>query len=161
MNDIHVKIAEVKIGTPGDMLRTCLGSCVGIVFVWKEKKIFGLAHCFLPEGNDQENPLGAKFVNQGIESLMSLMKIKKSDVAEIEVYMAGGANMMNRLIKTNKGQIGNHNIESATKYLDHHGFKIKKSDLGKDSGIKIIVDCTLGSVEFIRLEKTEFIIWKT
>lgn len=161
MSDVHVRIAEVKVGVPGDVLKTCLGSCVGIAFIWKEKNLCGLAHCFLPEGEDTTNPNGAKFVNQGIASLMTLMKIKKTDIENIEVYMAGGANMMNKLIKTNKGQIGKFNLDAAYKYLSEYGFKIKKSNVGHDSGIKMIIDCTNGTVEFARLDTINYdVIWK-
>ena len=152
MSEVHVKIAEVKIGSTGDILKTCLGSCVGIVFIWKEKDLCGLAHCFLPEGNDDLQEISARYVNQGIASLMTLMKIKKEDVQNIEVYIAGGCNMMTQLIKSNRGQIGKHNSDATAKWLAHYGFKIKKSDLGFDRGIKIHVNCTTGDVEFIRLE---------
>jgi chemotaxis protein CheD len=160
MSDVHVKIAEIKIGVPGDILRTCLGSCVGIVFVWKEKQLYGLAHCFLPEGQDQERAISAKYVDQAVVSLMTLMKIKKSDVENIEVYIAGGANMMNQLLKTKKAQVGKHNIEATYKNLGLYGFKIKQSNLGQETGIKIIVDCTSGSVEFVRLDPVEYVMWK-
>jgi chemotaxis protein CheD len=161
MNDIHVKIAEVKLGEPGDILRTCLGSCVGIVFAWKEKNLYGLAHCFLPEGEDGTNAISAKYANQAVTSLMTLMKIKKSDVENIEVYVAGGANMMNQLIKSSKAQIGKHNLESVAKNLALHGFKVKKSNTGQDTGIKIIVDCSEGTVEFVRLDHINYdVMWK-
>ena len=156
MNDIHVKIAEVKVGVPGDILRTVLGSCVGIVFIWEEMGICGLAHCFLPEGDDHEHPISARYVNQAIESLMTLMKIKKNDVEHIDVYVAGGANMMNKLLKTNKSQVGNENLKSAWKYLALHGFKVKKSNVGQGTGIKMIVDCSKSSVDFIRLENIDY-----
>ena len=160
MNDLHVKIAEVKIGTTGDLLKACLGSCVGIAFIWKEKNLCGLAHCFLPEGFENSNEIGARYVNQGVESLMKLMKIKKEDVPNIEVYLAGGGNMMTQLIKSNRGQIGKHNSDSTAKWLAHYGFKVKKSDLGLDRGVKIYVNCTTWAVEFIRLEDHQYTTWK-
>jgi chemotaxis protein CheD len=103
-----------------------------------------------------ENPISARFVNQAIVSLMTLMKIKKSDVDEIEVYVAGGANMMNQLLKTNKAQIGKFNLEAAWKFLAHYGFKVRRSNVGQGTGIKMIVNCTEGSVEFIRLEPIDY-----
>lgn len=160
MNDIHVKIAEVKIGSTGDLLKTCLGSCVGIVFIWKEKKLYGMAHCFLPEGNDSQNVISARYVNQGIISLMTMMKIKKEDADQIDVYVAGGGNMMNQLLKSNRAQIGKHNTDATAKWLAHFGFKVKKSDLGADGGVKIYVDCSTGEVEFIRLEESQLFTWK-
>lgn len=160
MSDQHVKIAEVKIGSTGDVLKAVLGSCVGIAFVWKERNLCGLAHCFLPEGDDKIHEISARYVNQGIVSLMILMKIKKEDIPNIEVYITGGSNMMNQLIKNNRGQIGKHNSDSTAKWLAHHGFKVKRSDLGLDRGVKIYVDCTSGEVTFVRLEDSQYSSWK-
>lgn len=160
MIETHVKIAEVKIGGEGIMLRSCLGSCVGVVFIWKEKKICGMAHCFLPATETEGNVLGAKYVNQGINSLINLMKIHQTDISEIEVYVAGGANMINQLVKNKNSQIGKNNAEAAEKYLAERGFKIKRSDLGKDTGIKIYVNCSSFEVEFIRLEPLNLSVWK-
>lgn len=152
VNDIHVKIAEVKTGSTGDCLKACLGSCMGIAFAWREKKLYGLAHCFLPEGDDNQHEISARYVKQGIISLMTLMKIKKEDVNQIDVYIAGGGNMMNQLLKSNRSQIGKHNANATAKWLAHFGFKIKKSDICLDGGIKIHVNCSTGDVEITRLE---------
>lgn len=160
MSEIHVKIAEVKTGKSGDILKATLGSCVGICFVWKEKGLYGLAHCFLPETETDQHVIGAKYVNQAILSLMKLMDIRKEDIKKIDVYVAGGGNMMNKLMKSNNSQVGKFNADSAFKYLAYYGFKIKESSVGSNSGSKIIVDCTTGDVEFQILEQLEFIAWK-
>lgn len=160
MNEVHVKIAEVKTGEEGTLLRSTLGSCVGIVFIWKEKKVCGMAHCFLPFGIEEGMDISAKYVNQGITSLMSMMNIKKQDIGEIEVYIAGGANMINQLIKNKITQIGKNNSESALKHLNDYGFKIKKSDLGQDTGIKIYVNCSTFEVDFVRLDPLNLSVWK-
>ncbi len=161
MNEIHVKIAEVKTGSNGDLLKATLGSCVGIAFVWKERNICGLAHCFLPETETDQHLVGAKYVNQAILSLMKLMDIKKIDVRKIEVYIAGGGNMMNRLLKSNNSQVGKFNAEAAIKYLDYYGFRIKDSMIGSPSGSKILVNCDTGEVEFVVLEELQQYLWKT
>lgn len=142
------------------MLRSCLGSCVGVVFIWKEKKICGMAHCFLPHTDSEGHVMGAKYVNQGINSLMTMMKIQKADIQDIEVYVAGGANMINQLVKSKNSQIGKNNVEAAEKCLADHGFRIKRSDLGKETGIKIYVNCSTFEVEFIRLEPLNLSVWK-
>lgn len=160
MNEIHVKIAEIKTGSKGDLLKATLGSCVGIAFVWKEKDLCGLAHCFLPETETEQHVIGAKYVNQAIISLMKIMGIKKADVEKIEVYLAGGGNMMNNLLKSNQSQVGKFNMEAAYKYLDYYGFKVKRSLLGSASGTKILLDCSTGEVEFCVLEELKKVMWK-
>jgi chemotaxis protein CheD len=160
MKEIHVKIAEVHTGTEGVVLRATLGSCIGIAFIWREKKRCGLAHCFLPETTTEQNLLGAKYVNQAIISLMKIMKIKKSDVKDIEVYLAGAGNMMSKILKSNRSQIGKNNEASARKHLDLLGLKIKEARLGYNSGSRIRVDCTELSVQFVILEELKFDAWK-
>lgn len=144
--DIHVKIGEVKVGREGDILRATLGSCVGIAFLWKEKNIFGLAHCLLPEAPGPLSTIGARFVSQAVPSLMVLLKIKPEDVRKIEVYIAGGGNMMTQLSKTNVTHIGLQNIAAAKKYLHLNGFKVRELEIGGDDGRQIYVDCTSGTV---------------
>ena len=160
MEEIHVKIAEVKTGHPGEILKATLGSCIGIAFIWKKKEICGLAHCFLPETETEQYTTGAKYVNQAILSLMKLMNIKKEDTRHIEVYLAGAGNMMNQLLKSHNSQIGKNNAEAAHKYLREYGFRIKEENLGANRGSKIRVNCTEGTVEFILLEEINYYAWK-
>ena len=160
MKEIHVKIAELHTGTEGEILRATLGSCIGIAFIWKEKKICGLAHCFLPETEESQHVIGAKYVNQAIISLMKLMKIKKEDVKYIEVYLAGAGNMMNKILKSNNSQIGKNNEVAAKKYLNHYGFRIKEERLGYSNGSKIFVNCSDFTVEFMQLEELNLVAWK-
>ncbi len=160
MNEIHVKIAELKTGKSGDILRATLGSCVGIAFVWKEKDLCGLAHCFLPETETEAHLPGGKYVNQAILNLMKVMGIKKENIKEIDVYLAGGGNMMNKLFKLNRSQVGQFNAEAAHKYLAFHGFKIKGEMMGSNTGSRISVDCTSKEVEFTVLEEINNYAWK-
>ena len=160
MEEVHVKIAEVKTGQSDVILKATLGSCIGIAFIWREKNICGLAHCFLPETETEQFVTGAKYVNQAILSLIKLMSIRKEDVRDIEVYLAGAGNMMNQLLKNKNSQIGKNNAEAAYKYLADHGFKIKREALGANCGSKIRVNCSDGTVEFILLEDLQYYAWK-
>jgi chemotaxis protein CheD len=154
-NDIHVKIGEVKVGKDGDILKATLGSCVGIAFVWKRKKLFGLAHCLLPDSPDSDLKISAKYVSQAIPSLMALLKIKKEDIEEIEVYFAGDGNMMSQLSKRNIDHVGTLNVEAAKKYLKLNGFKFKELDTGGEVGRQIFVNCTSGEVYVNRFERIQ------
>lgn len=154
LNEIHVKIGEVKIGKEGDLLRATLGSCVGIAFIWKAKGIAGLAHCLLPEASESTFVIGAKFVSQAIPSLIALLKLKPENMNEVEVYIAGGGNMMSQLARRNVEHVGNQNITAAKKYLRIYGIPFTELDLGGDVGHQIFIDCSSGNVIVKRLEKT-------
>ncbi|MDD4974150.1 MAG: chemotaxis protein CheD [Bacteriovorax sp.] len=153
LNDVHVKIGEVKVGIHGDLLKTTLGSCVGIAFVWKKKDLYALAHCLLPEAYEPTSVLGAKFVSQAIPSLMALLKVKPEDIKDIEVYIAGGANMMSQLSRKNVDHIGTLNLAAAKKYLVLNGFKFSEIDVGGEEGRQMLVDCNSGQVSVSRFQK--------
>lgn len=149
--EIHVNISEVKIGRTNEILKATLGSCVGIGFIWKEKGLFGLAHCLLPEYQDTTFVIGAKYVTQAIPSLMTLMKIDISESRKIEVVLTGGGNMMAQLSRQNQNNIGMLNVEAARKSLKAQGFHIKREDVGGMEGRQIFIDCTTGGIEILKL----------
>lgn len=157
MNDIHVNIGEVKTGREGDVLKTTLGSCVGIAFYWPEKKMGAIAHCLLPDSPDVIREIGAKYVTQAVPSLMIKMKISREDLDKIIVTIAGGANMMYQLSSKNLSQIGTMNVEFAKRLVESEGLKISRLDVDGNYGRKMIMDCSTGKIEIINLvtEKTE------
>lgn len=151
-HDIRVKIAEVKVGQSGDTLKATLGSCVGIAFIWKERDLCGLAHCLLAETTD-EFQMSAKYVSQAIPTLMKMMSITAADVHKIQVFIAGGGNMMAQLARHNVDHVGLLNIAAAKKYLTKHGFQFTELALGGDEGRQISVDCSTGEVSVLSLQK--------
>lgn len=154
INDVHVKISEVKTGFPGDRLRAVLGSCIGIAFIWRARGVCGLAHCLLPETKDLPVFLNAKYVNHAIPALISMMKIQSENIPDIEVHIAGGGNMMSQLSRHNVDDIGKMNIDSARKFLTGAGFKIMSEDVGGFQGRQIFLDCNEGSVNILPIERT-------
>lgn len=145
-HDVHVKIGEVKIGEPGLTLKTTLGSCVGIAFSWNTKRLYGLAHCLLPESKDYNDEIGARYVDQAIYSLIKLMKIGPHEKNDIDVFIAGGGDMMAQLERKNKDHIGTLNLQAAKKFLDKFGFKYKELASSGNEARQMIVDCSSGVV---------------
>lgn len=151
MNSIHVNIGEIKTGKNGDFLRATLGSCVGIAFMWKEKGIYGLAHCLLPSAPEFYVGTGARYVTQAIPSLIAMMKIDKIKYKNIEVVLIGGGDMMAQLSCKNNDRVGQLNIESARTNLKKIGFHIFKEEVGGVVGRQVYIDCTAGSIEIVNL----------
>lgn len=155
MSDIHVNIGELKTGNEGDVLKTTLGSCVGIALYWPEKKKGALAHCLLPEGQFDLKVIGAKYVTQAVPSLLIKMKIIPEDADKIIVTIVGGANMMYQLSTKNLSQIGTLNIDMAKNLIEAAGLKISRLDVGGNCGRKMLFDCTTGNIEVIKLIEEE------
>jgi len=125
---------------------------VGIGFLWKKKGVFGLAHCLLPETESIGSKLSAKYVSQAVPSLMILMNIRKEDVSEVEVHIAGGGNMMPHVSKRTD-HVGAMNAAAAKKILEQFGFKIKEADVGGDQGRQMSIDCSEEKVAVYKLPK--------
>lgn len=153
-NQINVNIGEIKISHGDDILKATLGSCVGIAFLWKKKGVYGMAHCLLSEDINNKSPaFGGKFVTNAIPSLLYMMKIKQEDYDDIEVYIAGGGNMMEQLSRRNPQHIGKLNVDMAKKVLKETGLKITGSLVGGDQAHRIEIDCLNGTVEMTKLDK--------
>ena len=148
----HVKIGELIVGKPPDILKVTLGSCVGIAFLWKKKRLYGLAHCLLPDAPEKNFLIGAKYVSQAIPSMISLMRLKREDVPDVEIHMAGGSNMTElRLVKTRGPHIGEQNINTAKRILHELGFKIFRCETGNSCAMQIEVNCHTENVEIIKI----------
>ncbi|WP_290729229.1 chemotaxis protein CheD [Halobacteriovorax sp. JY17] len=147
---VRVNIGEVKVGRGEELLKATLGSCVGISFFDTINKKCALAHCLLPESHEGYG-IGAKYVNQAVESLVALMKVRDRDQREFIVSYAGGANMMGQIKLDKNNEIGERNLSALKLILKKYHFRVKEFDSGKNYGRQMSIDCKTGEVEVTRL----------
>lgn len=149
---IHVKIGEVKTGRGRTVLKTTLGSCVGICLVWKERNHFGLAHCLLPELPAPTSQIGAKYVDQAVPSLLAMMKAKPADYPRIKAIVVGGGNM----ISAKQGEqehIGTMNAKAAIRTLKALGIHVAHQETGGEEATQFSIDCATGEYTVSRIAK--------
>lgn len=139
--DIQVRMCEVGTGRDGDVLRAILGSCVGIGLLWRERGICGLAHCLLPESQQQRTAMGAKYVTDALPSLVHLMGMERRNFREVEAVIAGGACMVQHRVMPRHGLIGEQNVQAAQRLLAETGIRIVHEDVGGECGRQIVIDC--------------------
>lgn len=149
----NVHIGEVCLGKPGSVLKATLGSCLGIGFVWKERNLYGLAHCLLPKSPKSSFEIGAQYVDQGVSSLIRLMKLNSDTVKEIDCFIAGGGNMTMPRDTPSERLVGDQNANNARLFLKEAGVRIVEDHTGGCNGVKIIIDCTGGAVEVERIPR--------
>lgn len=149
----QVHIGQVKIGGEGEVLKSLFGSCVGIAFIWKSKKICGLAHCLLPETLTPGSEINGRFVNQAIPSLLQLMQVLPSQYSEIEAIVVGGGNMTAPGHIHPETLVGSINAIVAKKMLQTLKIKVIHEDVGGDEGRKILIDCGDGSFRVQRIPR--------
>jgi chemotaxis protein CheD len=131
---IAVHIGQVKIARRGESLKALLGSCVGVGLLWKDRGIYGLAHCLLPECPTRPLTIGGRFVDQAVASLVALMRIRAHDIPQVVAVVAGGGNMTNPQAAAPDELVGAHNARVAMRELHKLGIVIAASDLGGDVG---------------------------
>lgn len=130
---INVGVAQVKMGNNPAILRTILGSCVGICIYDRMKKIGGLAHILLP--NDTSN--GAtpeKFADTAVPYMVQLLLKEGAKKEFMSAKIAGGASMFKFEANVSLGQIGDRNVEEVKKALQKLQIPILEEDTGGNAG---------------------------
>lgn len=152
MEVINVKVGEIKVTKRDVILKSLLGSCVGIAILDKTNQKYGLAHCLLSHAPSSEKfSVGAKYVDQAVKSLFKLMKIDDGNLHQIEAVIAGGASL-NASLEMNKDiNIGKKNVNAAYQTLAKHGAKILVSEVGGKQARTIEVNCKTGSCEIKKI----------
>ncbi len=139
--EIHVRMCEMETGSGDDLLRTTLGSCVGIGLLWRNRDLCGLAHCLLPEGLSLVQEKSAKYVTEAIPQLLSLMGVAPSQRHQLEAVVAGGACMVTNAKPAPYGLIGEQNTRMAQRLLEQAGICVVHTDVGGTRGRQLRIDC--------------------
>ena len=129
---INVGVSQIGFGTNPAVLRTILGSCVGICVYGRMKKIGAMAHILLP--NNPGDGIREKYADTAIPILVERL-IKEGCKKEfMSAKIAGGASMFKFSSSITLGQIGDRNVEECKKVLGKYGIPILNEDTGGSSG---------------------------
>ncbi len=127
-----------------------LGSCLGISMIDPVNHVAGLLHAVLPEKVNglihEDASTDSKFVDLGIESLLSAMLNGGANRGRIIVRMVGGANMLIAPGLTSTFDIGTRNIEKARFTFQRLNMKIAAEDVGGHTGRTVRVYVAEGRV---------------
>ncbi len=140
-NDIHVKMCEVRVGSAPQVLRSTLGSCVGIGILWRERNLCALAHCLLPHSQTRAAQPSAKYVTDAVPSLLQLIGAAPSHYHQLEAIVAGGACMVYHRRQSLNGLIGEQNTDMAQRLLADAGIRVVHTEIGGISGRQLSIHC--------------------
>jgi chemotaxis protein CheD len=151
--EIQVHMGQLALGSGADVLRATLGSCVGIGLLWRERALYGLAHCLLPDAprragtsaasgaSGASGTSAAKYVTDALPSLLALMQVPHAAHHALEAVLAGGANMVHYPCRPLHAPIGEQNAQTARRLLDALGVRVIHQDVGGECGRQIWIDC--------------------
>lgn len=155
---VVVRIGEVKVAGCEAILRATLGSCVGIGMLWHARGLYALAHCLLPDapsGREVEIGQGARYVTWAVPSLLRLFDVSASAYPELDVVIAGGANMLQfKNCPAPGGLVGEKNVATARRMLDAAKLRIVYAEVGGEHARQLSIDGANDRFEIKTIDKS-------
>lgn len=137
-----IRMGEMAVAQSGGVLRTLLGSCVGIALYDRRRRVGGLAHVVLPESRGQtETP--AKFVDTAVPALVEAMQALSEEPLRLSARIAGGAQMFKTSVAR---RIGDQNVEASEALLRTMRIPVVGRHCGGSKGRRMTLDLATGVV---------------
>jgi len=133
---VHVGIADIKTGRAPEVLRTTLGSCLGIVLYDPDLKIGGISHIMLAKDTTSKDSKvhPYKYGESALPALIKMMSDLGSNPGAYTARIFGGASMFKGLNSTFLQNIGEANIEIAREFLAKNKVPLVLEDVGGHDG---------------------------
>lgn len=137
-----LRMGELAAARDGGVLRTLLGSCIGLALYDERRAVGGLAHIVLAEAPGSTEQPG-RYVDTAIPALLREMEALAGASLRPTARMAGGANMFQTKVTD---AVGKRNIEACERLLDAHGVPLVGRHCGGVKGRRMMLDSTSGVV---------------
>ncbi len=146
-------MGEMSVAMNDGVLRTLLGSCMGVALYDSKRKVGGLAHIVLPESRGKTDSPG-KFVDTAIPTLIQKMEQVGGNNLKLRAKIAGGASMFPKAVTRN---IGLQNLEATERLLCRLSIPVVARDCGGGQGRRMSLDTVTGIVviEVVGLDPAE------
>jgi chemotaxis protein CheD len=154
--EVYVQPGESHLVAEPAIMRTVLGSCVGITFRIPRLGIAALCHPMLPS-----HPLagkaklttaaGRRYVDFTIRDLAQQFDSLGAQRGKVEVKLFGGGDVLLVTNPTSRPTVGKMNCEAALRVLRDEGFNVAASSLGGNCGLNIQFHTGTGDVLLKRL----------
>ncbi len=154
--DLNLQPGELYLARGPAILRTILGSCVGVTFWSRKLRAGALCHGVLPNCPANwpaaEQAAAFRYVDFSIRHLAGQFDRLGACRRDLEVKLFGGADVLpvDRL-RSGKPTVGAQNCAAALETLSREGFVVAASDLGGQRGRRIHFHTGTGRVLLHRL----------
>ncbi len=143
-NIVTVGVGDLKIAKSPKIIKTSLGSCMGVVLYDSINTSGGLLHIMLPKRNDRDGKL-SKYADTGIPLLVDLMVNQaNSNRRTLTAKIFGGAKMFN--VNSALFDIGKLNAAETKRILKKMHIRIVAAKTGGRKGLQISLDTKTGIV---------------
>lgn len=154
--EVYVQPGESHLVTGPAILRTVLGSCVGIAFLVPRLGAGALCHPMLPTcpanmAGGRGLATGRRYVDFAIRDLAGKFDALGARRCEVQVKLFGGADVLTVVNAASRPTVGRLNCEAALRELRDQGFEVVASSLGGTSGMNIQFNTETGEILLKRL----------
>jgi chemotaxis protein CheD len=138
-----VGMGEIGVAKGDGLLRTFVGSCVGLAIYCQREKVAGLAHIMLPDSKGKGDPAG-KYADTAIpETIRLIEELVGFRGLRLSAKVVGGAKMF----AFQKGlTIGDQNVAAVERILGDRGIPILARCCGGEKGRRVSLDISTGSI---------------
>jgi chemotaxis protein CheD len=154
--EVYLQPGEFFLARSPSILKTVLGSCVGITFHIPRLGIGALCHGILPRSpKGTQAAEGYRYVDYAIRDLARQFDASGAARSEVQVKAFGGGDVIPGLFGLSKtGTVGFQNWGAALEVLEEEGFKVIAQDLGDTVGRVIQFHTGTGEVLVRRLQSS-------
>jgi len=162
LTEVYLLPGELHLAREPSIIRTILGSCVGITFWSGRLGVGALCHSLLPKYPTNGSPpmtraLGHRYVDFAIRDLARQFDELGAARKQVQVKLFGGADVLTvSEAAASKPTVGRLNCESAVEIVRAEGFDVIASSLGGNRGMSLKFNTRTGEVLLRRLPRVLF-----
>ncbi|MGQ0635666.1 MAG: chemotaxis protein CheD [Planctomycetaceae bacterium] len=154
MRPPSIAMGEIAVARENGILRTLLGSCLGLALYDRRRKLAGLAHIVLPAAPGPGEKPG-KYADTAIPAMIGRMQeLSAGAPLKLQAKIAGGANMFAAADSGNT--IGTQNIAAVERILETLRIPVTGRHCGGEQGRRMTLDTATGvvTIDIVGLEST-------
>jgi chemotaxis protein CheD len=137
-------MGEIAVARTSGVLRTLLGSCLGLALYDRRFKVAALGHIVLPTSLGR-TAMPGKFADTAVPAMIRHMhELVETEQLKLHAKIAGGANMFTSADAENS--IGVQNVQAVERLLDELRIPIIGRHCGGEQGRRMMLDTATGIV---------------
>lgn len=137
-----VGMGEIEVVSGEQVLKTLLGSCIGLVIHDQRLKVGGMAHVILPRSDGKSAPPG-KYADTAVSELLRLIQLQGGRPRHLFAKLAGGSNMFST---NGPNRIGDQNLAAVEWHLKSLGIPVLGRHCGGNLGRRMTFFVETGRV---------------
>lgn len=138
-----IGIGEIGVARSEGVLRTFVGSCIGLAIFDQRQRVAGLAHIMLPDSKGDLTQPG-RYADTAIPEMMRLLRDTVGGLnLRLAAKMVGGAKMF---AFQSGVTVGDQNVAAVERILRGLGIPVLARDCGGERGRRVSFDITNGEM---------------